>query len=76
MTIHGDYDHHGEKIVARKKLTNFVVPVEALNAAQRILDSTTYGDLRIAGDKKQYEQFYKDVQLLARTVARLVTEGK
>lgn len=49
------------------------IPIEALEAARRILESENeYGTLRIVGDPKVYERFYKDVQLLAETVAQLV----
>jgi hypothetical protein len=51
------------------------IPMEAIEAAMRILDpdpTKPYGKLTMGGDRKVYEQFYKDVQLLAETVAKLV----
>lgn len=55
------------------------IPMEAIRAAARLLDPDPkhpYAMLKMGGDPKVYEQFAKDVILVAETLAQLVVDEK
>lgn len=55
-----------------------ILKIEVIEAAHRILDPNPghpYGQLRISGDPAVYAQFYKDVSLLAETIAQIAIES-
>lgn len=50
------------------------IPVDALEAAARLLDDHSYGEIRLGGDPEVYKKFVEDVNLVAETLAKMVVK--